>query len=486
MLNVEATCIARRQDFVASTQRVTVAARGVKILSEGRVEDGAYAGRPRVCRNCGALVGAGETACMMCGTPLAQVAAPNAAHEGDALQHADPETRRFIRAVVTRPAPFTFVFLIACLFLFFLMKASGVDENPTGVLIAYGAKVNSLIDRGEWWRFVTPIFLHGGPSIGWIHLLVNMYGLFILGPYVEKLYGSAKFTVFWVLTGIGGTLGSYLTVRPDRGDGALETFLFRTADVPSVGASGALFGLVGVLFVFGIKFRRELPEGFKRAFGTGMLPMIAINLFIGYAIPIIDNAAHLGGLFTGMLIAAFVDYKRPGERGPVAYIWHAAQAVVLIAVLVSFFMVARNFDGRAPTFTGMREGRSYAQALEAYIGAVNGSGKAFNDALDGDTSAIGNIITELDASPSLGEKEAQLRSELKSLLMEAASFGASDESWRKSPPALARRAELVEQMNAWRVKFDEWVKTEGEAHDIAADPTPTPEAPANENTPQTK
>ena len=71
-----------------------------------------------------------------------------------------------MRAVISRPAPFTFVFLSACLFLFLLMKSAGVDENPA-ILVSYGAKLNRLIDRGEWWCFVTPVFLHGGPVIGW-------------------------------------------------------------------------------------------------------------------------------------------------------------------------------------------------------------------------------------------------------------------------------------------------------------------------------
>ena len=87
-------------------------------------------------------------------------------------------------------------------------------------------------------------------------------------------------------------------MRPDLAGGSFGRFLFKDMDHPSVGASGALFGLVGVLFVFGIKFRRELPEGFKRAFGVGMLPIIVINLIIGYlGRGFIDNAAHLGGLW---------------------------------------------------------------------------------------------------------------------------------------------------------------------------------------------
>ena len=115
------------------------------------------------------------------------------------------------------------------------------------------------------------------------HVLINMYSLWMVGPYVEKLYGSAKFVFFWVMTGVAGVVASYLTVaKPGTTIGPIARFIFKTNDVPSAGASGALFGLVGVLFVFGIKFRHELPEGFKRAFGTGLLPVIMINLFIGF------------------------------------------------------------------------------------------------------------------------------------------------------------------------------------------------------------
>jgi membrane associated rhomboid family serine protease len=90
--------------------------------------------------------------------------------------------------------------------------------------------------------------------------MVNMYSLWMVGPYVEKLYGSAKFVFFWVLTGIAGVVASYFTVKPGIVVGPISAFVFKNVDTPSAGASGALFGLVGVLFVFGIKFRRELPR----------------------------------------------------------------------------------------------------------------------------------------------------------------------------------------------------------------------------------
>ena len=243
------------------------------------------------------------------------------------------------------------------------------EAFPETVLSAYGAKLNYLINAPhyQWWRFITPMFVH----INLPHLLVNMYSLWMVGPYVEKLYGSAKFVVFWVATGIMGVVASYLTVRPNIGDGPLARFLFRSADLPSAGASGALFGLVGVLFVFGIKFRHELPEGFKRAFGTGMLPIIFINLFIGYVgRGFIDNAAHLGGLVTGALLALAVEYRRPGERTSVAVAWRVLQATALVIVVAGFYKVVRNFNRPIPPSV-QQLASARRQIFLNFIGSMN-------------------------------------------------------------------------------------------------------------------
>ena len=255
----------------------------------------------------------------------------------------------YARAVLSRPYIFTIAFLIANLFVFMLMwEVSGMSSTvlwgafPESVLLAFGAKTNYLIRyEHEWWRFVTPIFIH----VNLPHILINMYSLWVIGPWVEKLYGSAKFVVFWVVTGIAGVVASYLTVIPGSHPGLIGSFLIKNHDDPSAGASGALFGLVGVLFVFGIKYRRELPEGFKRAFGTGMLPVILLNLAIGFlGRGIIDNAAHMGGLLSGAAFAAVVSYKRPGAATGVTIAWRVLQIAALLLVLVSFYMVARNFD----------------------------------------------------------------------------------------------------------------------------------------------
>jgi len=301
-----------------------------------------YAGRPGICRNCGALVGAGEASCQMCGAPARQTPPPALPlHERYALHYA--------RAVLSRPYIFTIVFIITNLFVFMLMwSASGMSSLvlwggfPEEVLLTFGAKMNYWIQHEhQWWRFVTPIFIH----VNLPHILINMYSLWVIGPWVEKLYGSAKFVVFWVATGIAGVTASYLTVIPGSRPGLIGSFLIKAADVPSAGASGALFGLVGVLFVFGIKYRRELPEGFKRAFGTGLLPVILLNLGIGFlARGVIDNAAHMGGLLSGAAFAAVVSYKRPGASTGVTIAWRVVQVAALLLVLICFLMAARHFD----------------------------------------------------------------------------------------------------------------------------------------------
>jgi membrane associated rhomboid family serine protease len=392
---------------------------------------------------------------MMCGTP---VAPPAAAERAD---RPDPETLRFLRAVISRPATFTFVFIVANVFLYFLMWLSG---GATGeVLLAYGAKRNDLIQAGQWWRFVAPIFLHVHlPGLGPLHLLANMYGLFMLGPYVEKLYGSAKFVVFWVLTGVAGVAASYLTVRPALAHGAVGQFLFKAYDTPSAGASGALFGLVGVLFVFGLKYRHELPEGLKRAFGTGMLPTILINLFIGYmARGFIDNAAHLGGLVSGMALALVVGYKRPGARGPVPIAWHALQVACLALVAASFLMVARHFNAPPPRLENITDrvktlGRS---PVVPFVEAVNDGRNALDRFIDGDGGALGPAADKLEKTPALSEQADALREDLRALVLRARDI-ANDKAL--SPRDRARRTKQVdEDFKSWDERFEQWVKTEG-------------------------
>jgi membrane associated rhomboid family serine protease len=424
-----------------------------------------------MCRSCGALVGAGESSCSACG---ASAVAPRDESVRRNQPAYDPETMRFARAVLTRPATFTFVFVTFNVFIFLLMciKGGGVaaTEDPN-VLMLFGAKYNSLINHGEWWRLITPVFMH----IGVLHLLVNMYSLFMLGPYVERLYGSARFVFFWVATGIAGVAASYFASSIGGQPGVLGRFLFRGGDGPSAGASGALFGLVGVLFVFGIKYRHELPEGFKRAFGMGMLPTILINLFIGYTIPFIDNAAHLGGLAAGMLFALFVDYKRPGERGSVAITWHALQFVSLALVVAGFGEVARHFETERHNLAGIQ---SATQALRTtpvspvavFITAINDGQVGYHAALEkGDTDAATNALPKIDAAHAPDAQSDLILKDLRILVVRAHDYATLAPAERDSPRGRETRRKIEADFDMWNTRSDNWVKTEGGKYGITLD-----------------
>ncbi len=423
------------------------------------------AGRPTMCRSCGSIVGGGQQQCAVCGTSVSG--------SGQAPQPrtvADGETMRFARAVLNRPYKFTIVLLVANVFVFILMwQASGIPLSvlqpiPNEVLIPFGAKVNYLIQtKHELWRFVTPIFLH----VNLLHLMVNMYSLWIVGPYVEKLYGSAKFVVFWVLTGVAGVVASYLTVRPGMAVGPIARFLFKTTDNASAGASGALFGLVGVLFVFGIKFRHELPEGFRRAFGTGLLPMIMLNLFIGYmGRGFIDNAAHLGGLISGALLALVVNYRRPGERSGIAVSWRVLQIAALVLVAISFLKTAQHLTDPLPVQLVTQPAPPTEPNNPAFLNyavAIQDGQEAFVVAMkDRNPSNIDRAVKNLETAPHLDQESDELREKLKPLLIRAKEFDAvAATSPERNKNKSTLEVELTTEFIAWQKEYNQWLKTSG-------------------------
>jgi len=175
--------------------------------------------------------------------------------------------------------------------------------NADGNLI-FGAKFNPLIMNGEYWRLITPMFLHGGI----VHLFFNSYSLYVIGPAVEDLFGSVKFAVIYFIAGIIGNVASF----------AFSTHM-------SVGASGAIFGLFGAL-VYLIRKDRRI---FKTSFGTSIVVTIVYNLIYGFMNERIDNFAHIGGLVGGFATATVVGLA--GERKPVLTRLTACILVIAIA-----------------------------------------------------------------------------------------------------------------------------------------------------------
>lgn len=169
--------------------------------------------------------------------------------------------------------------------------------NPEQLTFYTGMKVNEHIADGAWWRLISSQFVH----LDFLHILFNGYGLFILGPILERFYGARRLFVLYLASG---------TV------GALASFYFN--EVPSGGASGAIYGLVGGLLVFGYKYRKSLPSRVSRAFTVGLMPWVGLSLAIGFfdGIPM-DNAAHLGGLFSGALITFVMASRLKGRIHPI-------------------------------------------------------------------------------------------------------------------------------------------------------------------------
>jgi len=410
-----------------------------------------------MCRSCGAIVGAGELQCGVCGAPSTNQQGANQPESSQPQRPQDREALRFARAILARPYKFTVILLVANLFVFLMMWESSEmkwDVLLTGfhepVLAAYGAKLNYLIDQyRQWWRFVTPMFVH----VNLPHLAINMFSLWMVGPYVEKLYGSAKFFVFWVFSGILSIVASYLTVRPDLVTGGMGRFLFKTADNPSAGASGALFGLVGVLFVFGIKFRRELPEGFKRAFGVGMLPIIFINLFIGYlGRGFIDNAAHLGGLVTGTALALAAEYRRPGDRTSVSVVWRVLQALSLVIVVASAYKVVRNFNRPIP-LSPQQIARARQQAYFSFVNGMNLLQEQRSRLIHTkDLSQFEAVIQSVVETPAPDARAAELREQLLGILSKEVVAVQSQKQDDQS---------LTDEFDAWHEHYIQWIKERG-------------------------
>ena len=168
-------------------------------------------------------------------------------------------------------------------------------------LLAQLALVKPAVQDGEYWRLLTVTLVHDTRTP--LHLLMNMYALFIVGPLAEALYGRALFFAMYLLAALGGSIGSYLFF-PN----------------PSVGASGAIFGLFGLVFAATF-FHKPLLRAQARAITSQIGVLIVINLLIGFGIgsfAAIDNAAHVGGLLVGGWLGLLI---APGGAATLASLW---------------------------------------------------------------------------------------------------------------------------------------------------------------------
>jgi membrane associated rhomboid family serine protease len=168
-----------------------------------------------------------------------------------------------------------------------------MQEFPTSETIHWGANAGALTFSGEWWRLLTNVFVHGSL----LHIAFNMWCLWNLGALCESLYGRWTYAAVYLICGVGASLAS----------AAWHPY------VPSVGASGAIFGLAGALitaFKLGeFSVPRSALSGTLRSLGA----FVVYNLIFGAIIPGIDNTAHIGGLITGLIVGALIALIAPQQ-----------------------------------------------------------------------------------------------------------------------------------------------------------------------------
>ncbi len=176
----------------------------------------------------------------------------------------------------------TDILIFICVLVFICMYIFGNGSYDSDTLIKFGANIDTYTKNGDYYRLITCMFLH----IGILHLICNMYSLYIIGNVVENFFGKWKYLIIYFISGISGSILSMAFSH--------NTIL--------AGASGAIFGLLGALLYFGYYYRAYLGSAGK----STIIQVIFINLLIGFMVPGISNAAHIGGLVGGVLSSMMV------------------------------------------------------------------------------------------------------------------------------------------------------------------------------------
>src|SRR5215471_41915 len=261
-----------------------------------------------MCQACRGLIAASVRTCPLCGRDSVPAApARTVAHAGS-------------------PRFFTLLLITINVAIFVMMAVvdnrrggqEGSFINPASptVLLDFGMRWGALIANGQWWRLVTPIFIH----LGLIHLLFNNFALFQIGPLLEESLGSQKFIFVYLASGIVGNIGS---------------FIF---GIPGAGASGAIFGLIALAAVYGYRMGGVAGRSLMRQ----MILWAGIGLVLGQTVLRADNVNHIGGLITGAALGFALGLEHPHTARAVQG-WNAAAILSVALVAVSFAMVALHY-----------------------------------------------------------------------------------------------------------------------------------------------
>lgn len=250
--------------------------------------------------------------CSECGRPICVECSNDAAVGQKCPECAAPIGRnrvihaRNIRHVDRATTPVTWALIAIDVAIFLIGR---IDAGTGQDLFVNGAQYKPLIEDGELWRLFTAMFLHANLT----HIGFNMWALYLFGPPLERRFGSASFAALYFAAGLGGASLYYAVGRID----------------PAIGASGAIFGLMGALIAATYR-QRHTAAG--RAVFSQLTLLLVINMSLPFIIPNIAWEAHLGGLLAGMAITAAWDKVPHGTKGAATQRVMTAGIVIIVAL----------------------------------------------------------------------------------------------------------------------------------------------------------
>lgn len=276
--------------------------------------------RHKMCPSCRALVPRSARTCSECGAALAGVSTPGI---GRLLSNVLPGAKTASSLILLTNGFWFLMMLLA------QMKSGSASADALGLfrffdsrmLIDFGSGASWLTLQGEWWRLVTPIFLHAGI----IHFFFNSYVLLQLGPLAEAEFGTERFWVVYLTCGIAGSAMSQF----------LQPLLTARGGVNTIGASGAIMGLMGLLLVHGWRSGGARGQSLKQQMLRYALYILIFSLLVRG----VDHFNHAGGFLCGALLGAIVP-ATPRHRRLSTLLWQALSLVGVLLVLYCFYRVA--------------------------------------------------------------------------------------------------------------------------------------------------
>jgi rhomboid protease GluP len=369
----------------------------------------------KMCRNCRGLIAAGVDVCPLCGTE-AHFAAPG-------LSTISP-------ALTVTGAIFTANLIFYALSLLVTMRLAdgegGFTLEPGGLALRLLGDVSARALSGEFWRLITYAFLHGGI----IHILFNSLALIQVGRLAEETYGGAKYFCLYIVSAITGGL------------------MIALSDSLAVGASGAIFGLIGAMAVYGYK----RGDSYGRALKTDMVQWLIYGVIISF-LPGISFAGHLGGLIGGAAMAWFLADEvstLPSQRW--MRIWQLCALVCLVLTIGSFALAGLSIRRNTEINKLDDFNRKIQGAIGAYLELPDESLSGDQKAVDEIRGRLGAAITSLEQANEPDREGALIRDQMLAVLRERKEMIRAGESAPKD-----QLLENLQQMSRLRNEYDAWL-----------------------------